>query len=248
MVMTITTIRNLALSLLNLLSRFAGGMLTKQAVFLSNKFLNDVNDSTLGGVTVSLPAGAPTPAVSQTLTGDKIVLDDATALALSDTTVGTLFGGIYMYVQTLSSATAVPARGTAAFWRATDLPGGATQAYQVTSDAQPTTTLPTFFAGVYLGALAKGNFGWIQIGGVASCLFDSAISAATVGGYVVPRGIAGVAATVASTFDVGAAVATPASVAIANAQIAGSVGVAIVLPVVSTVTTVLITRNAFARI
>lgn len=226
----------------------AGGMLTKQATFLTFKFLNDVNDTASGGVPVSLPAGVPLPQSSQTLPGDRIVLDDATALALSDTTIGTLFGGIYMYVQTLSTATASPARGTAAFIRAADFPGGATQAYMVTSDAQPTTTIPTFFAGVFINAITKGNFGWIQIGGCASCLFDSTIAAASVGGYVTTRGAAGVAATVASTFDVGAAVVTPASVAIANSQIAAGVGVAVVLPVVSTITTVMITRSPFGRI
>lgn len=226
----------------------AGGMLTKQADFQSAKFLNDVNDSAAGGVIVSIPAGAPSPAVSQTIPGDRIVLDDATAVALSDTAVGTLFGGIYMYVGTLASATANPARGSAAFYRAADLPSAVTALYQVTSDAQPTTTLPTLLAGVFINAITKGNFGWIQIGGIASCLWDSALSAITVGGMVTARGIAGVAATVASTFDVGAAVATPATVAIANAQIAGAFGIAIVLPVVSTVTAVLIQRSPFCRI
>lgn len=220
----------------------------KQADFLTARFLNDVNDAAAGGVIVSVPSGAPSPVVSQTQTGDVIVMDDATALALSDTAVGTLFGGCYMYVGTLSTATANPARGTAAFYRAADLPTAVSQLYQVTSDAQPTTTLPTLWAGVFINAITKGNFGWIQLCGVAMCLFDSTIAAATVGGTVYPRGIAGVAATVASTFDVGSAVVTPGSVAIANAQIVGVVGVAIVLPVISTVTAVLVTRSPFARV
>lgn len=219
----------------------------KQADQLTARFLNDVNDAAAGGALVSLPAGVQSAQVVATQTGDAIIMDDATAAALSDTTVGTLFGGIYMYVGTLSSAVASPARGTAAFFRAADLPSAVTGLYQVTSDAQPSTTLPTLFAGVFINAITKGNFGWIQLAGVASCLFDSAISAATVGGTVFPRGIAGVAATVASTFDVGAAVATPASVAIANAQIIGAIGIAIVLPVVSTITAVMLTRSPYWR-
>lgn len=226
----------------------ASGMLTKQADFLTAKFLNNVNDTVAGGAIVSVPAGAPTPAVSQLIAGDKIVLDDATALALSDTTTGTLFGGIYMYVGTLSSATASPARGTAAFYRAADLPTALSNLYQVSSDAQPTTTLPTLIAGVFINAITKGNFGWIQVAGVCMCLFDSTIAAATVGGYVTTRGANGTAATVASTFDVGAAVVTPGTVAIANSQIAAGVGVAIVLPVVSTITAVLWTRTPFVRV
>src|ERR1700758_821268 len=100
----------------------AGGMLTKQADQLTARFLNDVNDAVAGGAIVSLPSGVTGPAVSATQPGDRIVLDDATALALSDTAIGTLFGGIYMYVQTLSSSTAAPARGTGAFIRAADFP------------------------------------------------------------------------------------------------------------------------------
>src|SRR5229473_725683 len=104
----------------------AGGMLTKQADFLTAKFLNDVNDAASGGVIVSLPSGVQSPAVSQTIPGDRIVLDDATALALSDTVVGTLFGGVYMYVGVLTPQTQAPSRGRFAFWRSNELPGGAT--------------------------------------------------------------------------------------------------------------------------
>ena len=220
----------------------------KQADQLTARFLNDVNDSVSGGTIFALPAAVQPPPYSATQPGDAIILDDATAAALSDTTVGTLFGGVYMYVGTLASAAASPGVGTAAFYRAADLPSAVNKLYQVTSDAQPSTTLPTLFAGVFINAITKGNFGWIQVAGVASCLFDSSISAATVGGTIYPRGTAGVAATVASTFDVGAAVATPGSVAIANAQIVNSIGVAIVLPVVSTITAVLLTRGPFVRI
>src|SRR5271163_1273620 len=140
----------------------AGGMLTKQAVFVASK-LNLVNDTVAGGAIVSLPAGLTGPQVSQTLPGDKIVLDDVGAAALSATATGTLYGGVYMYVLTLSSSTASPARGTAAFWRAADIPSALAGLYQVTADVQPLTTVPTFFAGVFLNAVTKGNYGWMQI-------------------------------------------------------------------------------------
>lgn len=219
----------------------AGGMLTKQAVFLSNKFLNDVNDSTSGGVVVSLPAGAPVPGVSQTIPGDRIVLDDATAVGLSDTTVGTLFGGIYMYVQTLSSAVQAIARGAAAFCRAADLPSAVTGLYQVTSDQQPSAAIPTLFVGVFINAATKGNFCWIQIGGVASCLFDSAITAAAVGNPVSVK----IGAAVNGTFDVGVNVVTTT---IAFSYAGAYAGTAIVLPVLSTVTAVLLGHLPFKRI
>jgi hypothetical protein len=212
----------------------------KQADFLTAKFLNDVNDAASGGIIVSVPAGAPSPQVSQTMPGDAIIVDDITALALSDTAVGTLFGGTYMYVGTLSSSTAAPARGTCAFYRAADLPTAVSQLYQVTADVNPTTTIPTFIAGVFINAVTKGNFGWIQTSGVVSCLFDSAITAAAVGNPVTPKQTAAVA----STFDVGVALAA----SVAGAIVAAScVGVAIVLPVVSTITTVLWQRSPFVR-
>lgn len=214
----------------------------KQADFLTARFLNDVNDAAAGGVIVSVPTGAPSPAVSQTIAGDAIIMDDATAAALSDTAVGTLFGGCYMYVGTLSTSTASPARGTCAFYRAADLPTAVSQLYQVTADVNPSTTIPTFIAGVFINAITKGNFGWIQIAGVCMCLFDSAVAAGNgVGSPVSPK----ISAAVASTFDCGVAQSADA----AGARLAASVvGVAIVLPVISTVTAVLWQRSPFVRV
>lgn len=219
----------------------ASGMLTKQADHLTARRLNDVNDTVAGGAVVSLPSGISGPIVSATQVGDKIVLDDATALALSDTTVGTLYGGIYMYVGTLSSSTASPAVGTAAFWRAADLPGGASASYQVTADAQPTAAIPTLFAGVFINAVTKGNFGWIQIGGVATVLYDSAVTATVVGNPVSVK----ISAAVASTFDSGVVVTT-ATVAFSYAG--AFVGTAVDLPATSSLKRVIMQRNPFARI
>ena len=213
----------------------------KQADQLSAKFLNDVNDLVSGGSPVSVPAGAAIVAASATQPGDAIIMDDITALALSDTTVGTLYGGVYMYYGTLSSSTASPARGTCAFFRAADLPSAVGGLYQITADVQPSTTIPTFIAGVFINAITKGNFGWIQTAGVVSCLFDSALTgAATVGNTVTPKQ----SAAVASTFDI----SVPLAATAAGAVVANSiVGVAIVLPVISTITTVLWTRSPYVR-
>jgi hypothetical protein len=208
----------------------AAGMFTKQADFLTARYLNDVNDTALGGQIQSVPAAVPASQGIQTQPGDRIILDDATALALSDTTIGTLYGGIYEYVQTLSTATATPARGTAAFYRQADVGSTTGTSYLVTSDANPTTAIPTFFAGVYISALTKGNYGWIQVAGIASCLFDSAVTAAAAGNWVTVK----VSAAVASTFDVGAAAGV--------VTLAAIVGVAVQLPVISTITQVGISR------
>lgn len=208
----------------------AAGMFTKQADQLTAKFLNDVNDTVSGGAVVSLPSGVQSPQVSATQPGDRIILDDASAIALSDTAVGTLFGGIYEYVQTLSTATASPAVGTAAFFRAADIVNPPVTPYLVSSDANPSTAIPTYFAGVFINAITKGNFGWIQIAGIANCLFDSALTATAAGNWVSVK----VAATVPSTFDSGAAAGV--------VTLAAGVGVGVGLPAVSALSKVAITR------
>jgi hypothetical protein len=209
----------------------ASGMLTKQADALTAKYLNDVNDSASGGAIVSLPAGVQSPAVSQLIPGDRIVLDDISAAALDDATVGTLYGGVYEYVQTYASATAAPARGQAAFWLIASLPPNTPLAYQVTSDAQPTAALPAYIAGVFINAITKGNYGWIQIAGVASILPDSSLTSAALATTISAK----VSATNPSTFDAG--------VVLSTVTLANVFGVAIGTPVASTISQVIITRG-----
>jgi hypothetical protein len=212
----------------------AGGMLTKQADQLTAKYLNDVNDAAQGGQVVSVPSGAPTAAVSATMIGDRIVLDDITALALSDTTVGTLYGGIYEYVQ-FKTTTRAAAVGGIAFWTAASLI--ATQSYVVNGDAQPSTTVPTYIAGIFINVLTANYYGWIQIAGLATVLFDSAsLTAIAAGNWVSAK----VSATLASTADVGAAAGV--------VTLAGMIGVAVGAPVSNTASTVMITRSPFGRI
>lgn len=223
----------------------ASGMLTKQATFLTAKFLNDVNDSAQGGVVATVLSGIQAPYTSQDFPGDRIALDDATAFASSDSAIGTLYGGIYEYVQTLAGSTAAPARGTAAFFRTADLPPAGTFAnglFQVSADAQPTTALPTLYAGVFINAVTKGNFGWIQIGGILSTLFDSTITTAAAGNPVSIK----TSPTVASTFDVGVPVA--ATLAGTVAAVDNLVGIAIVSPTLSVISQVLQTRSFLPRV
>ena len=207
----------------------AGGMLTKQADQLSARFLNDVNDLVVGGAPVSVPAGAPSAAISATQPGDRIVLDDATAKALSDTGVGTLYGGVYMYVQ-YKTTTRPAAVGGIAFFKAADIGS----AYTVYGDAQPTTAIPTYIAGIFINVPTANYYCWIQVAGAASVLFDQGTLTNVQAGYMVS---AKISATLASTADVGAT----AGVAVTPALI----GVAVGLPVSSTVSTVMLTRGTF---
>ena len=209
----------------------AGGMLTKQGILLSARYLNDVNDATQGGITVGVPAGAPAPAVSQTLPGDRMVLDDATALALSDTAVGTLYGGIYMYAQ-YKTTTRAAVLGGIAFYKQADVGTN----YIVYGDAQPATATPSFIAGIFISAPTANNFCWIQIAGVASVLFDSSVTATTVGSNVSAK----VSSTVASTADNAATVS--------QMTVACLLGVSIQTVTASAVTQVALIRSPFGRI
>jgi len=161
------------------------------------------------------------------------VLDDSAALALSDTVVGTLFGGVYIYVGTLTPETAAPARGKFAFWRSNELPGGATQAYICTCDAQPTTAIPGYIAGVFINAITAGNFGWIQCAGTASVFFDSSLTASAQ------------ATTVSAKVSPGVASTGDAGVALSTTTLSFVLGVAIGSPISSTISSVIITRGNF---
>lgn len=203
----------------------AGSWLTKQADFLTAKFLNDVNDSAAGGAIVSLPSGAPAPQSSQTQVSDRIVLDTATALALSDTTVGTLFGGIYMYVATKSNMTATPAVGLLAFW---DTSVGDSN-YQVTCDESGSQGA-NLIAGIVINAVTKGNFCWIQIGGKATVKFRAVLTGTPANGCGVYAAAAGAGASVA-TADVFAGVAGNPTFTQADTLIQRFLGTAEALPV-----------------
>lgn len=210
----------------------SGGMLTKQADFLTAKYLNDVNDSVAGGAPVSVPSGAPVVATSQTRPGDRIVLDDITALALSDTVIGTLYGGVYMYVQAVIVTRAI-VRGGIGFFKAADVIAG-TNAYVAYSDAQPSTTVPSYIAGVFINVITTAQYGWIQVAGAASVLFDStALTAVAAGNWVSAK----VSAATASTADVGPAAGV--------VTIAALIGVAVGIPTSAVVSTVMITRGNF---
>ena len=211
----------------------AAGMLTKQATFNTAKFLNDVNDAAQGGVIVSLPAGAPSPAVSQDIAGDRIALDDATALALSDIVIGTLLGGVYMYVQT-TAVTRLATRGGIAFFKTADLG----VAYKVYSDPDPSAAVPTHVAGIYINTVTSLNYCWIQVAGAASVQFDdAALTSAADGQYVSVKVSSADAATKTYPADCGA---TPT-----NITVAALLGVACGLPSSTVISTVMLTRGTF---
>jgi len=143
-----------------------------------------VNDAAQGGSISTVPAGLLASQGQQNIPGDRIILDDATALALSDTAVGTLYGGVYEYILSKAASTAAPAVGVPAFFLAADVTSTTGLNYEVTPDAAPTAAIPTFFQGVYINALTKGNFGWIQILGTAAITYQATVTGTAAGGDV----------------------------------------------------------------
>lgn len=190
--------------------------LISQIVRESNAKLNLVNDPT-PGQSVASGTGA---AQYAGLLGSRVALGPKEIRF--DAATGTLFGGIYMYVQAKAGSTANAARGTLAFWDVT-----ATESlYVVTPDAKPTAAIPTLIAGVWLNAVTAGNYGWIQVAGRASVLFDTAVTAAAAGNWVTAK----VSPTTAGSADVGAAAGV--------VTLAAYLGVAETLPAVSTISVV----------
>lgn len=127
--------------------------------------LNTVNDSVCGG---SVNKGTGATQYGGIL-GIEVELQDQDVFY--DSTIGTLYGGIYKYVQTLSTGGA-GVRGQIAFWSDADN-------YVVTATNGGATSGDGNQAGIFLNAVTAGNFCWIQTGGIASVLFDEALSQAT---------------------------------------------------------------------
>lgn len=138
-------------------------------------YLNDVDDPTPGQL-VAQQSGSIIPTYPGQV-GGLLVLSPTMAFAKSDTAIGTLYGGVYMYVRTLSTSTAAPARGCLCVWN--DL-----ENFVVTPDIGDATALGKF-AGVYINAPTKGNYCFIQVAGKATCQFVSSVTDTTDGNLVI---------------------------------------------------------------
>ena len=123
------------------------------------------------------------------LLGQQIDLSRTEALALSDTTVGTLLEGTYQYVQISStspdSANQLLDRGHAVYW---------TDRANFIVDATSSAASLGQFAGVIItpssgaNAVVAGNYTWIQVDGEATV--ETAAAAAAVTGLVCTLGAA----------------------------------------------------------
>lgn len=148
---------------------------SKQAQQLSSAFGGYLNggsgDSVIGGVLTGVPAGIAANQGIQDIPGDRLVLGMADALALSKTSIGTLYGGVYQYVTFLSTAALAAVLGKACFWATS----AADNSYTVTSD-ETQGEGANLWAGVFLNVITKGYSGYIQIAGKATVLFTTPLT------------------------------------------------------------------------
>jgi hypothetical protein len=109
--------------------------------------------------------------------GVRMRFDANDALKLSDSSVGTLYGGEYQMVRVASGAASTNSnltRGRIVFWDT----GVAENLYQVTNDETLNGGAP-LFAGVLIGSPTAGNYCFIQIGGRATLRMRATVTAAT---------------------------------------------------------------------
>jgi hypothetical protein len=154
---------------------------TKQPQYPLQPFLNSgTGDTTSQGTLTTVPSAVNASQGVQDLPGDRIVLGARDAFALSNTTVGNLYEGIYMRVA--NNATAAAAIGRLAFWdpaaftlAASTSANNLDNLYQVTTAEPAAGSGPTGpVAGVFIVAQAVSTFWWIQIAGKATMAFGTA--------------------------------------------------------------------------
>lgn len=138
-------------------------------------FLNGgAGDTIVGGALTGVPTGVQATQGIQDIPGDRIVFGMADALALSNTSVGTLYGGMYQYVTTYVSSVGTPTINRGLFWRT----ASASNTYTVTPDESGNLGAD-YWAGLSINTLVAGNSWWMQMAGKAMGLFRAVLTGVT---------------------------------------------------------------------
>jgi hypothetical protein len=178
-------------------------------------FFDTVNDAA--------PWSIQTPATGiinrfQGALGTILDIDTPSAAVMSSLSTFTFYGGYYQYVQFKDSTNA--SKGGLVFWDTAANKGNSK--YVVTTVSSSTNI--TQAAGVmYNSSITALNYGWIQIGGLASCLYKGSVTDTGIGDIVF------VDVTPSNTVDAN----TEASVTVR--QLSKKIGVAYQAPASSTV-------------
>jgi len=184
-------------------------------------------DANLGGLINSLPSSFSAPGGSSSQPGDRAILSVADALAISDTSVGTLYDGLYVYYLHDSASTATATRGRLVFH---DL-AAADSAYQVTPDEDANITVRDWAGITITATVTKGYYWWAQVAGKVVARFRGTLTgtgAVGVGTYAAAQG----AGADVGTLDVTASAANPTfTYALGDNIIQNYIGVAEAAPV-----------------
>ncbi len=142
-----------------------------QIIRVSTGKLNTVNDTVIAnqsGITGVSKFGGQL--------GKVLYLAQDQISTMFDSSVGTLFGGAYRYVHLSEElSTPEPAIGQFLFWDDNPLDPGS----YIVTDTGPTDVPQP--AGVYVGGIEAGNYGFIQIAGLCYVLFGSLSNAGALG-------------------------------------------------------------------
>lgn len=185
----------------------------------------------IGGEDPSPGAGQRFPG----LLGATVVHDNSSALKDSKTSVGTLYMGVYQIVKFTSAIV----RGEVLAWDT--LANNGLNDYEVTHTFAATAAFKSGVA-LYTDASATGKYGYIQVGGLASCLFDDNTDT-TIGDLVFTGTAANTPAAAATVVAIDDADVTTLAGAVGVFKYL--VGIAYETPAASTITRVLLNPAGF---
>lgn len=212
---------------------------SSQIIRVSTGFLNTVNDTVIAGVP-SFPGGSVSKFAGQL--GKHLTVGNDQIEGMYDSTVGTLYAGRYRYVRRRSTDDDSPAvaPGKIAFWDTTVT--NWQNAFQVTTDENLSSSQNAVMrAGIFIGNIEPGNYGFIQDLGEVFVRFRSVLTTSGVTGSPVYAAGAGDLGNDQGTCDT----ITTDSTAIQNEKF---MGWAVVAPTNGGLKQILLASTAFAQI
>lgn len=207
---------------------------SSQIIIVTTGQLNTVSDTVIGG---SASIGNRSRFGGQL--GKHLFVSQDQIAGMTNTSVGDLWGGRFRYVKRRAADDDSPAMtpGRLAFWDTTVT--GWQSAYQVTADenlgGQANATLR---AGVFIGNIQPGEYGFIQDLGIVDARFRTVITGTPALGSPIYAAAAGDTGFDQGTFDV----LTTDSTALANERF---IGWALELPVAAALRQVSLSSDAF---
>jgi hypothetical protein len=204
---------------------------------ISTGFLNTVSETIIGG---QATLGSRSRYGGQL--GKSVFVSADQIAALTNTTIGTLYGGAYQYVRRRATDDASPALGPGkiAFWDTTLT--NWQNFFQVTTDENLSSSANAIMiAGIFINNIAPGSYGFIQWVGEVFVRFRSVLTAAGAIGSPVYAAGAGDTGLDQGTADV----LTTDSTAAANQRFLGN---AVVAPTASGLKQVQLNLGAGVRV